>query len=298
MASLSTAAVLARRFAAALADGRTLVVGDHVRRMGGFGGVFSGPAASDPDRVLDLPIADRGSLGFALGVALSGRRVIVELASTGRVWAGLEVLAEAGAIASAREFPVPLLVRVPCGGQAGEAIDRSVTDALTSLEGVSVLAPSDAAGLLGAWEHALASQRPTVVLEPRQLLRTRTLGVAADAPAASGLRVLRAGSDVTLVSFGSGTSIAVDAAESLASEGVQAHVVDLVALAPLDRDALGAAVRATGRAVFVQAPEGGMAGQAVHAAVQQAFLYLEAPLSVAKPSVEAVREAALDAAFY
>lgn len=296
MATLSTAAGLARTFAEALGDERTVVLGDHVARMGGFGGVFAGLADQYPERVLDLPIADRGTLGVALGMALAGHRVVVELADTGRLWAGLEVLAEAAAIAAAGEFAVRLSIRVPAGGQAGQHLDRPVTEALAAIPGLSILCPSTAGTTLGCWQAALASRGPVVVLEPRTLLTRRSEG--ATTVRIGEAREVRPGSDVLLASWGSGMALAVEAADALLDEGIEAGLLDLVSLAPLDTASLAQAVRACGRLVVVQAPEGGLSDRVLRAATDGAFLHLEAPLAAVQPDVEAIRAAATAAALY
>ena len=295
MATLSTAAGLSRTFADALQDPRTVVLGDHVARLGGFGGVFAGRADEHPDRVLDLPIADRGTLGFALGLALGGQRVVVELADTGRLWAGLEVLAEAAEIAATGEFPVRLCVRVPAGGQAGERVDRPAAEALAAA-GVQVLCPATSGQVRGAWEAALNARVPTVVLEPRTLITRRSEG-AADVRAGQS-RSVRPGTDVTLVSWGSGVGVAVQAADALLDHDIHAAVLDLVSLNPLDADGLGDAARATGRVVLVDAPEGGLSDRVLRAALDRAFLFLEAPPTTCAARVDDVVSAATDAALY
>jgi len=296
MATLSTAAGLARTFADALADERTVVLGDHVNRLGGFGGVFAGLNEQAPGRVLDLPVADRGTLGVGLGMALAGHRVIVELADTGRVWASLEVLAEAAAIASAGEFPVRLIVRVPAGGQAGPVLDRPAAEALAAIEGLTVVCPSTAGTTLGTWNAALAARSPVVVLEPRTLLTRRAEGAAEVRLGQA--RPVRPGPDVVLVSWGSGTARAVQAADALLDDDIHAGVLDLLTLAPLDAQALGQAVRECGRMVLVSAPEGGLTDRVLHTALDQAFLHLEAPLTVAEPTVESITSAATRVALY
>lgn len=297
MASLSTATALRELLGRTLdADARCVVLGDSVARQGGTGGVFAGLADAHPDRVLDLPVADRAALGFAVGLALGGQRAVVELSASGRLAACLEVLAEAGSVAAAGEFSVPLVVRVPTGGQAGDRVDRPMARALLDLPGVTVLCPSSADTVLGAWELALASRSPVVILEPRALLTRRTAAPTAVAPGRA--RVLREGHHVTLVAAGSSVPAALAAADTLAAEGIHADVVDLVCLAPLDADTLGARVRATGRVVVVRPAEGVIDAAVLAAALDGAFLYLEAPPASADSDESAVVEQARAAVHY
>src|SRR5690606_29885719 len=121
-------------------DERIVVLGDSVGRAGGLAGSTDGLLERfGPDRVLDLPVADRAALGFAVGLALGGRVPVVELPSTGRLPAVAEVLAEAARTASAGEFRVPLVLRVAYGDEA-RGLDRPVGDLLP--EGVRALCPS------------------------------------------------------------------------------------------------------------------------------------------------------------
>lgn len=296
MATLSTAAGLARRFADALSDDRTWIVGDHVARLGGYGGVFAGLADRAPGRVLDLPVADRGTLGLATGLALAGHRVVAELAAAGRLWASLEVLAEAAEIAAFGDFPLRLSIRVPCGGEAGPIVDRPAAQALAAIEGLQVLSPSTAGLAFGCWEAALAARTPTVVLEPRTLINRRAEGTTPVKPGVA--REIRPGGDVLLVSWGGGVSKAVQVADDLLDDGIQAGLLDLVSLSPLDTSTLGRVVASAGRVVVVDAPEGGVATEVIRAAIDEAFLRLEAPLLVVPPVAERIRSAATETALY
>jgi pyruvate/2-oxoglutarate/acetoin dehydrogenase E1 component len=291
----TVASALRAAFAAAFRDDdRLIVVGEGAGRTGGLDGLFS---AIDPERRFETPIADRAAVGLAIGLALAGRRPIVELTASGRVHATLEPLAEAAAFAAAGEQTLDLAVRVPVGGQAGPLIDRSATDALLALPGVSVLAPSTPDDVVTLWRHALGSRGVTVVLEPRALLSERCDG--GGAPTADPrARVARPGQHVTLVAWASGVEPALRAAQALAADGIDAEVLDLRALRPLDTAAIARSVQRTGRAVFVAPPEGGFVDRASLAAVDGAFLYLESPLSSAPATPEAIARAARDAVAY
>ena len=290
MASLSTAAGLRRLLAEALAaDPARVLLGEEIARSGGAGGVTAGLVDDHPDQLIETSVADRGALGFAVGLALSGRKPVVAMSDSGRLAAGLEVLADAAAIALDGEFPVPLVVRVPAGGQAGPRVDRPMARALAAVPGLTVLCPGTAGGVLGAWQAALQARSPTVLLEARSLLTRRT---EAPTPVQPGrLQPIAEGVHVTLVSWGSGVRAALDAREALANDGLSVEVLDLVSLAPLDGEALGARVRDTGRLVVVDAPEGPFAGPVLQAATDAAFLYLEAPpFAVSSDVGEIVRQ--------
>lgn len=208
---------------------------------------------------VDVPVADRAALGYALGLALGGQRPVVRFDATHSLWSGLEVLAEAVRLGAT------LVVRVPYGGEAGPVVDRPVLDALLAISGLTVAVGNvvvDAAG-------------PVVVLEPRT-----------DAPPVPmAPRLVRDGSDVTLLTWGSG----VDAALA-ASFDASVAIVDLVVLSSL----AGAApfARRTGRVVIVD-PGDGVGERLVWSAVRDAFDWLESRPEVCGPAdvARAVRDA-------
>jgi len=231
-------------------------------------------------RIELVPMMDRGVLGMAVGMAIGGRAVVVELSVASRLWATIEVLAEAAALP--RELlGRPVVVRVPWGREAG-ALDGPVLGVLAAIEGLRVVAaasPGAAASLLHA---ALGRPGVTVLLEPRALGR----GAAEDPVSATQARVVSSGDDVVLVAAGADVAIAEAASEALAAEGVSAGVVDLVSLHPVDADGLAQAVRAAGRLVVIAAEgESSWAAGVREAVTTTAFLYLEAPPAVAPPEV-------------
>jgi pyruvate/2-oxoglutarate/acetoin dehydrogenase E1 component len=276
--------------AAMNADSSVTLVGASVGRGGGAGGWASGlRAAFGPERVIDVPVADRAAIGLATGLAIGGRRVLVEIDGPGRLAAILEGLSAAAQIQLAGGFSVGLVVLVPYGTEAG-SLDQPVGRWLHRIPGLSVVCGSSPGNLAGLATAALAAGRPVVALAPRALL-----GMSAGAPEQVSLdraREVRAGDQVTLASWGTGVSVAVDASDRLASEGISAGVVDLVSLAPLDREGLGEVVRRTGRLVVVHPDDPALAGDVASIGLDEAFLSLEAPLARVSSSSEAVAGAA------
>ncbi|MCB9680092.1 MAG: hypothetical protein H6733_01350 [Alphaproteobacteria bacterium] len=270
------------------ADPRVVVITE------GEGPVSTEVGRYHADRLLRMPIADRAHSAVAVGMAWGGRKVIVELAATGRLPALAEVLAEA--CQGAEGFAATVVVRVPSGGQAGR-VDGTVLDLLAGIDGLAVVCPRDPGQVGALLRTALERPRPTVVLEPRDL--ARDVGPVHGDAARLGVQALRDGGHVTLIAWGSALHAAAAAAEALAGEGIDASVVDLVALAPLDVDGLGACVRSTGRAVVVADVGDHVYARRVTAAVADAaFLSLEAPPAVCEASVDAVVTAARAAVAY
>ena len=297
--TVSTAQALHQVLRGALAsDPQVILLGESVGRAGGIAGTTKGFLQTyGPERVLEFPIADRAMLGVALGLALAGKRPVVELTSTGRLLACTEVLAEAAAVAQAGSLAAGLVVRVPCGGQAGARIDAPVAELLAAIPGLQVVCGSSTERAAGLLRSALQCPGPVILLEPRTSYRNRGHNNSAAHPLGTA-SLVRPGSQVLLASWGSGVATALAAADQLAANHYSAAVLDLVSLSPLDAKALGEHLRAIGRLVLVNAPEGGLASHVLPTAIKQAFLYLESPLESVTTHLDQVVLAAKRAVDY
>lgn len=232
----------------------------------------TGLLAQHPQRVHLLPAADAGLVGLATGLCLSGSAAVVELADPAALAAALALLAEAGSLGG-EEFPLRLVLRVPCGPDAQPvALDAL----LAAAPGVAIASPSSAAELQPMLRAALAHGRPVVLLEPRAALAA-TPSDLPELPLGR-LRCLREGARGTLLAFGPAVALALEAAEILDAEGVEVEVLDLRSLRPLDLDGIAAAVSQTGHAVLCGADA------LLSQVVQAAFLRLEAPVGLASHS--------------
>jgi pyruvate dehydrogenase E1 component beta subunit len=249
------------------------------------------------DRVLTLPIADRAAVATAVGMGIAGKRVIVELSSTGRLAAVAEALTEAAAIASGGEFRIGLVVRIPYGGHAGSHIDRAAGDLLAAISKLQVVCPSTPAAACGLLSAAIQADRPVVILEPRELY-TRRASTADTAMDLSTAVIRRPGRDVTVASWGSAVSLVLEAAEQLASRGLEAEVIDLVSLCPIDEACLADSLQRTGRLVVVPPQEDPLSRRILQVGLDQAFNYLESPLRHAPAEKQAVAEAVLQSFNY
>lgn len=271
----------------ALSHGDTVLVGE---TAGLPGSVSEGL----PGEHLAVPAADRGAVGFALGLALGGRKVVLELPTTAHLARVTEGLAEAARLARSEHRPT-LVVLVPYGGELA-AFDAPLGRALPPIDGLRAWCastPADAAGLL---LQALAQPGVTVLLQPRALAHRR--GDVSLAPTAPSLRVVREGHHVTLAAWGHGVPAAQAAAESLANEGIEAEVVDLVAVQPIDAAALGERVRRTGRLVVAHPADDVTADQVRAVGLDAAFLHLESPLAQVEAEPNRIARAARDAVHY
>jgi len=277
-------------------DDGLVLMGEGVGRSGGEAGTTAGLLARfGAGRVLDLPISDRATVALGAGRARAGAAVVVELSSSGRLPAALEALAEAAQVASDGELPMPLVIRVPCGHIA--AVDQPPGEILADLDGLRVVCPADPATTDALLRAALRIRELVIFLEPRDLYPVRGPVGGADVDLGAA-RVLREGTDLCLVGWGTALPAALQAARRLEASGLSVGVVDLVSLVPLDRATLGQQLRQTGRLVVVDGGEVGGSYQVLRAGLDEAFLYLEAPMAIAPPDTDSIVDVATRAARY
>jgi pyruvate dehydrogenase E1 component beta subunit len=269
-------------------DHTVLVIGEDVGRTGGVFRVTDGlmPKYGE-DRVIDTPVAESAIVGVSLGMAIAGLRPVAELQFMGFSYPAFDQIVNHVARIrnrSRHRFSAPMVIRIPFGGGIGAAEhhSESMEAIYAHTPGLKVVVPStpyDAKGLLLA---AIEDPDPVIFCEPIRLYRAVKEEVPDDwytVPIGEA-RVERSGSDVTLVSWGAMTKETRGAAEVLATEGIQAEVVDLRSLVPLDRETLVASVAKTGRVVVIhEAPRTAGFGAEVVSVVAEECLYdLTAPV--------------------
>ena len=239
------------------------------------------------DRIIDTPLAEASIVGIALGAAYKGMRPIAEIQFSDFIWpAANQLIGEAGRVCYGTNgaLSVPLVVRVPYGGgiRGGLFHSQNVESYFFHTPGLKVVAPStpyDAKGLL---KSAIRDNNPVVFVEHKKTYRmvrgevpeedyALPLGVA---------DVKRPGNGVTVVSYGLMVHYCLEAAETLAGEGVDVEVVDLRTLKPLDVDTILESVRKTGRVLIVHEDNvtGGVGAEVAARIAAQAFDYLDAPI--------------------
>jgi pyruvate/2-oxoglutarate/acetoin dehydrogenase E1 component len=259
--------------AAMAADDGVIVLGDAVGALGGAHHTTRGLRDQfGADRVIDAPLSEAGLVGLAVGLALGGKRPVVELSDAGRAWAAAEqIVRELGSLPS--EFAAPVVLRLPCGGPVNPG---PVEDLLAAAPGLTVAAPATPADAGGLLRSALRARGPVALLEPVALYGER--GPVDDAPAPLGrARVARAGDHVTVLTWGGVLPAALEGAERAAERGLSAEVLDLRTLSPLDVDAVRDSARRTGRLLVAAPGPGAFVSAVLAAATRAAFLYLEAP---------------------
>ncbi|MEX6503700.1 alpha-ketoacid dehydrogenase subunit beta [Pseudomonas zhanjiangensis] len=266
-------------------DPRVFLMGEDVGRYGGTYAVSKGLLEEfGEQRVRDTPLSELGFVGAGIGAALGGMRPIVEVMTVNFSLLALDPLINTAATLrhmSGGQFSVPLVVRMATGAgrQLAAQHSHSLEGWYTHIPGLKVLAPAtleDARGML--WP-ALQDPDPVLIFEHAQLYNLEgelEPGQVVDIHSA---RVRRAGSDLSLITYGGTLGKALAAAEQLDAEGISAEVIDLRVLRPLDDATLLASVRKTRRVLVVDEGwrSGSLAAEIITRIIEQGFFELDAP---------------------
>jgi len=289
------------------ADPRVFLMGEDVGRYGGTYAVSKSLLeAFGPDRIRDTPLSELGFVGAGIGAALGGMRPIVEVMTVNFSLLALDQIVNTAALyrhMSGGQFSVPIVIRMATGAgrQVAAQHSHSLENWYAHVPGIRVLAPATVEDARGMLAPALADPDPVVIFEHAQLYNVEDeLPDVVDVDISSA-KVRRAGSDVALITYGGSLPKAMQAADELAAAGIEAEVIDLRVLRPLDDATVMASVRKCRRAVVVDEGwrSGSLAGEIMARIVEQAFYELDAPLArvcseeVPIPYAKHMEEAAL-----
>ena len=269
-------------------DDRVFAFGEDVGKMGGVFKVTDGLQKRFGEvRVFDTPLAESSIVGAAVGMAMAGMRPVAEIQFAGFIYPALDALFSQACkirFRSRGRYSAPLVVRAPCGGlvKAPEQHSDSPESYLAHTPGLKVVVPSTPADAKGLLISSIRDPDPVIFLEPIRLYRL----VKGEVPEGDHtvplgrLRVVREGSDVTLVAWGAMVHTCEQAAASLEAEGVSVELLDLRSIVPLDESGILDSVRKTGRLVVAhEAPERAGFGAEVAALVaEHAIDHLLAPV--------------------
>lgn len=268
-------------------DERIFVMGEDIGLYGGVFKVTEGLLVSyGPKRVRETPISEGGFVGAAVGAAMTGYRPVVELMFMDFAYvAGDSIFNQAAKMRSMSggRVTVPLVIRTQQGGGRGNGAQhsQSLEAMFAHIPGIKVVIPStpyDAKGLL---KTAIRDDNPVVFIEHKLLYATRGPVPEDDYTIPLGVAdVKRQGSDVTIVSYSRTMLLALAAAERLAQEGIEAEVIDLRSLVPLDRETVLQSVRKTGRLVVAHEAHRfcGVGAEIAAMVYEEAGEYLRAPV--------------------
>lgn len=268
-------------------DPKVLIMGEDVGKLGGVFRVTDGLQKDfGEDRVVDTPLAESGIVGTAIGLAMRGFRPVCEIQFDGFVFPAFDQIVNQLAklhYRSRGHVRVPVTVRIPFGGGIGavEHHSESPEALFCHVAGLKVVSCSNSVDAYFMIQQAIASDDPVLFFEPkRRYWEKAEVDPGATPTPLHATRIVRRGSDATVVSYGPMVRTALDAAAAAEQEGRQLEVVDLRSLSPLDIGPVVESVRHTGRCVVVhEAPSNVGLGAEVAARVsEQAFYSLEAPV--------------------
>ena len=266
-------------------DPRVFLMGEDIGKYGGTYAVTKGLLDEfGPERVRDTPLSELGFVGAGIGAALGGMRPIVEVMTVNFSLLSLDQIVNSAAAfrhMSGGQFSVPLVVRIATGAgrQVAAQHSHSLENWYAHVPGLTVLAPATVEDARGMLEGALADPDPVIIFEHVQLYNAE--GDLPE-PWTTDIRsaaVRKAGSAISLVTYGGSLPKTLAAAEQLAAQGIDAEVVDLRVLRPLDMKTVLASVQKCRRVVVIDEGwrTGSLAGEIVAQIAEQALYDLDAP---------------------
>ena len=268
-------------------DPKVLLMGEDIGKLGGVFRVTDGLQKDFGEgRVIDTPLAESGIVGTAVGLALSGYRPVVEIQFDGFVFPAFDQIVTQVAKIRARALgtvKMPMVIRIPFGGGIGAVEHHSESPeayfAMTA--GLRVVAASNPVDAYWMIQQAIASDDPVVFFEPKRRYWDKAeLDPDATPYPLYASRVVRQGTDATVVAYGPMVKTCLEAAAAAADEGRSLEVIDLRTLNPLDLEPVYASVRKTGRLITVHEASVfmGMGAEVAAKVTEKCFYSLEAPV--------------------
>ncbi len=274
-------------------DPKVLLMGEDIGKLGGVFRITDGLQKDfGPQRVMDTPLAEAAILGTAVGLAYRGYRPVCEIQFDGFIYPAFDQIVAQVAKLHYRtqgKVKMPITIRVPFGGGIGspEHHSESPEAYFTHTSGLRVISVSNPQDAYTMIRQAIACDDPVLYFEPKRRYHTKgdvdDTQDLRDALPMESARVVTAGTDVTLVTYGPLVQTARDAAVAASDEGISVEVIDLRSLAPIDFAPLEASVRRTGRLVITHeaAQSGGLGAEIAASLTERCFSYLEtAPVRV------------------
>ncbi|MEY4328153.1 MAG: hypothetical protein RIR71_823 [Actinomycetota bacterium] len=268
-------------------DPKVLVFGEDVAQLGGVFRVTEGLHKEFGDqRVFNSPIAESGIVGTAIGLAMRGYRPVAEIQFDGFVFPAFnQITSQLAKLTSRSEgyLQMPVVIRIPYGGGIGavEHHSESPEAYFAHTAGLRIVTPSNPNDAYWMIQEAIKSPDPVIVFEPkRRYWQKGPVNLDIPPMPLHSARLMREGTDVTLLAYGPMVTTALQAAELGAEEGVSIEVIDLRSLAPIDYPTLFASANKTGRVVIVhEAPTNVSISSEIAARVaENCFYSLEAPV--------------------
>ena len=279
------------------ADDRVFILGEDVEA----GGVFratEGLAPKFPGRVIDSPLAESSIIGISIGAAHYGLRPVAEIQFADFIHAGFDQLcseASRWCYRTRGDAWLPMVVRTPWGGgvHGGQHHSQSIEAYYTHLPGIKVVAPAFPADYRSLLKASIADPNPVLFLEHKRIYRMfkQEMDGAPAETVIGRARVCRRGGDLTIIAYGFMLHESLAAAATLANEGIDCTVVDLLTLQPLDVETILESAKATGKVLIVHEDTltGGLGGEIAALIAEHAFEFLDAPVRrLAAPDIPAM----------
>jgi len=277
--------------------------------IGVYGGAFKVTAGLIEEfgerRVVDTPISEAAIVGAAIGASYMGLRPVAEMQFADFISCGFDQIVNFAAKSRYRwDAPVPMVIRAPSGGgiHGGPFHSQNPEMWFVRTPGLKVVCPATAYDAKGLIKSAIRDNDPVLYFEHKALYRR----IKEDLPSAEytvpigQAKIVRAGSHLSIITYGAMVWVALEAAARLAQEGVSIEVVDLRTLLPLDRQTVCASVKKTSKVLLLHEDTrtGGMAGELAATITEEVFEYLDAPIvRVTAPDTPIPYSAPLEEAF-
>jgi pyruvate dehydrogenase E1 component beta subunit len=268
-------------------DEKVLILGEDIGPLGGVFRVTEGLQAEfGPRRVMDTPLAESGIVGTAIGLAMRGYRPVCEIQFDGFVYPAFDqITSQLAKLTNRHEGSqtFPVVIRIPYGGHIGaiEHHQESPEAYFAHTAGLRVVSPSTPNDAYWMIQEAIRSDDPVVYFEPKsRYWQKGPVELEASGVPLHASRVVRQGTDVTLVGYGAMVSMLLRAAEIAESEGTSVEVVDVRSLSPVDYGPILASAQRTGRIVIAAEAPGfaSVASEIAATVAERAFYSLEAPV--------------------
>ncbi|MCF8275800.1 MAG: pyruvate dehydrogenase complex E1 component subunit beta [Flavobacteriales bacterium] len=268
-------------------DETVFLIGEEVAEYNGAYKVSQGMLDEFGEkRVIDTPIAELGFAGIAVGAAMNGLRPIVEFMTFNFSLVAIDQVINSAAKMlhmSAGQFGAPMVFRGPTGsaGQLGAQHSQAFESWYANCPGLKVVVPSNPADAKGLLKSAIRDNDPVIFMESEQMYGDKGMIPEGEYLIPIGkANVVRKGKDVTIVSFGKIMKVALEAAEQLAKDGIEAEVIDLRTVRPIDYATIIESVKKTNRMVVVEEawPLASISSELTYNVQKDAFDYMDAPV--------------------
>lgn len=270
-----------------LRDENVVIIGEDIQKFGGcFGETMGLYEQFGGERVINMPISESGYTGMGVGLAMMGKRPIVELMFADFGAYAFDSIANQAAkmrYMTGGNFSVPMTIRAIQGAFSGngETHSQCIEGWFQNIPGLKIAIPSTPADALGLLKTAVRDNDPVLFLEHKSLLGIKGEVPDGDYTIPFGkARIDREGKDVTIITYQMMLRFAKAAAAELAKEGIEAEIIDPRTIHPLDKEAIAASVKKTGRALIVhESPlRGGAGGEIAAFIADECFESLKAPI--------------------